>query len=151
GRGVVASVLVQRGTLKVGDIVVAGAEWGRVRAMAGARGQTAESAGPSVPVEVVGLNAAPNAGDQVIVVDTEARARDVSEFRKRKLRDVRVASSRSTLDQMFDEIQQGKAKALPVVVKADAHGSVEAIVGALDKLSTEEVKAQILHTGVGGI
>jgi translation initiation factor IF-2 len=151
GRGVVATILVQRGTLRVGDIAVAGAEWGRVRAMADSHGQPVDSAGPSTPVEVVGLNAVPNAGDQGVAVDTEARARQVSEFRKRKLRDVRVASARSTLDQMFDEIQQGKAKELPVVVKADAHGSVEAIVGALEKLSTDEVKVQVLHHGVGGI
>ena len=152
GRGAVATALVQRGTLKVGDIFVAGSEWGRVRALAGDQGQVVDEAGPSVPVEVLGLTGTPAAGDDLSVVESETRAREVTDFRRRRERDAKAAAtSRGTLEQMFERIQEGEAEALPVVVKADAHGSVEAIIGALDKLGTDEVKVMVLHAGVGGI
>ncbi|MBT4219226.1 MAG: translation initiation factor IF-2, partial [Rhodospirillaceae bacterium] len=152
GRGSVATILVQRGTLNAGDIFVAGGEWGRVRALIDDHGNDAEQAGPSMPVEVLGLNGTPSAGDEVAAVDNEARAREVTEFRMNRERDVRAAAgARGTLEQMFEKIGQGEAQYLPIVVKADAHGSVEAIQAALEKMSTDEVKAQVLHSGVGGI
>jgi len=152
GRGPVATVLVQRGTLKSGDIFVAGGEWGRVRALVDATGKAVEEAGPAMPVEVLGLNGAPAAGDEVSVVDNEARAREVTEFRQRKNRDARAdAGARGTLEQMFERIQEGEAEELPVVIKADVHGSLEAILAALDKLGTDEVKVTVLHSGIGGI
>lgn len=154
GRGSVATVLVQRGTLKGGDIVIAGAEWGRVRAMLDAYGEEMTEAGPSVPVEILGLNGTPAAGDDVVVVDSENRAREVCEFRQRQQREMKAAASaRGTLEQMFEKIQDGteEAKGLPVVIKADVHGSVEAIISALEAMSTDEVKIDILHAGVGGI
>ena len=152
GRGPVATVLVLRGTLKVGDIFIAGSEWGRVRALLDDRGRTLELAGPATPVEVLGLNGTPLAGDAFSVVDTETRAREVTEFRQRKLRDVRVArGARGTVEQMFSKIAAGEAKELPIVVKADVQGSVEAIVNAIQRLSTEEVSVHVLHGGVGGI
>jgi translation initiation factor IF-2 len=154
GRGSVATVLVQRGTLRGGDIVIAGSEWGRVRAMLDAHGQELKEAGPSMPVEILGLNGTPAAGDEVVVVDNENRAREVCEFRQRKEREKKAAASaRGTLEQMFEKIQDGseEAKALPVVIKADVHGSVEAIINALEDMSTDEVKIEILHAGVGGI
>ena len=154
GRGSVATVLVQRGTLKGGDIVIAGAEWGRVRAMLDAYGEEMTEAGPSVPVEILGLNGTPAAGDDVVVVDSENRAREVCEFRQRQQREMKAAASaRGTLEQMFEKIKDGteEAKGLPVVIKADVHGSVEAIISALEAMSTDEVKIDILHAGVGGI
>ena len=152
GRGPVATVLVQRGTLKVGDIFIAGSEWGRVRALLDDRGRILEAAGPATPVEVLGLNGTPLAGDAFGVVDTEARAREVTEFRQRKLREVRVArGARGTVEQMFSKIAAGEARELPIVVKADVQGSVEAIVSAIQRLSTDEVSVNVLHGGVGGI
>lgn len=152
GRGAVATVLVQGGTLKVGDIFVAGAEWGRVRALVNDRGENVDSAGPSTPVEVLGLNGAPQAGDEFAVVDNDARAREIVEYRQDVLRDQRAAAgARGSLDEMFQQIQAGEATQVPVVIKGDVQGSVEAIVGALENLSTDEVKAQVLHAAVGGI
>jgi translation initiation factor IF-2 len=152
GRGPVATVLVQRGTLKVGDIVVAGAEWGRVRLLANERGETVQSAGPSTPIEVLGLSAAPEAGDEMVVVENEARAREVAEYRGRKRREQRQAtSSRQTLDQLLQTRETGEKRLLPLVLKTDVQGSSEAIQGALAKLGTNEVGAQILQAGVGGI
>jgi len=152
GRGPVATVLVQRGTLKVGDIVVAGSEWGRVRLLQNDRGETVKDAGPSVPVEVLGLSAAPEAGDEMVVVESEARAREVAEYRGRKRREARQASSsRQTLDQLLKTREAGEKRLLPLVLKSDVQGSVEAIQGALAKLGTDEVGAQILQAGVGGI
>ena len=152
-RGSVATVLVQRGTLRIGDIFVAGSEWGRVRAMVDSHGENIEEAGPSVPVEVLGLNGTPAAGDEVAVVENEARAREVVDFRQRRRRDEKAAAgARGTLEQMFEKIKEGnEVQALPAVIKGDVHGSVEAILGALDKLATEEVKVQVLHSAVGGI
>jgi translation initiation factor IF-2 len=152
GRGPVATVLVQRGTLKVGDIVVAGAEWGRVRLLANERGETVQSAGPSTPIEVLGLSAAPEAGDEMVVVENEARAREVAEYRGRKRREQRQASSsRQTLDQLLQTRESGEKRLLPLVLKTDVQGSSEAIQGALGKLATSEVGAQVLQSGVGGI
>ncbi|HET7084036.1 MAG TPA: translation initiation factor IF-2 [Rhizomicrobium sp.] len=152
GRGPVATVLVQRGTLKVGDIVVAGSEWGRVRLLANERGETVQSAGPSTPIEVLGLSAPPEAGDEMVVVENEARAREVAEYRGRKRREQRQASSsRQTLDQLLQTREAGEKRLLPLVLKTDVQGSSEAIQGALAKLGTNEVGAQILQSGVGGI
>ena len=152
GRGPVATVLVQRGTLKQGDILVAGSEWGRVRALVNDRGETVESAGPSVPVEVLGLSAAPEAGDEFVVVESDARAREVTEYRARKRREQRQkATSRQTLDQLLQTRSEGEKRLLPLVIKADVQGSVEAIQGALEKLGTDEVAVQTLQSGVGGI
>jgi len=152
GRGPVATVLVQRGTLKVGDIVVAGAEWGRVRLLANERGESVKSAGPSTPIEVLGLSAAPEAGDEMVVVENEARAREVAEYRGRKRREQRQASSsRQTLDQLLQTREAGEKRLLPLVLKTDVQGSSEAIQGSLAKLATAEVGAQILQSGVGGI
>jgi len=152
GKGSVATILVQRGTLNTGDIFVAGSEWGRVRAMVDDRGNQIDQAGPAMPVEVLGLNGTPSAGEEVAVVDTEGRAREVTEFRQRRTRDVRAAAgARGTIEQMFEKIGQGEASTMPLVIKADAHGSVEAIQAALDKMSTDEVRAQVLHAGVGAI
>lgn len=152
GRGSVATVLIQRGTMNVGDIFVAGAEWGRVRALNDAHGVKLDNAGPSMPAEVLGLNGTPLAGDDVVVVDSENKAREVSEFRQRRHRDARASmGARGTLEQMFEKIKEGEAEMLPVIIKADVHGSLEAIVGALTKMGTDEVKVQVLHSGVGGI
>ena len=152
GRGSVSTVLMQRGTLKVGDIFVAGSEWGRVRAMISASGEQINEAGPSVPVEVLGLNGTPDAGDDVIAVENEARAREICEFRERRKREASSAvAGRGTLEQMFEKIKDGEIQALPVVIKGDVHGSVEAISSALTSLATDEVRVDILHAGVGGI
>jgi len=153
GRGPVATVLVQRGTLKVGDIVVAGTEWGRVRALIDDTGQNIESAGPATPVEVLGLNGTPLAGDDFSVVDTESRAREICEFRQRRARIARAkaAAPRGTLEQLLGQGEGIAAKELAVVVKADTHGSVEAITQALEQLGTDEVKVRVLHSGVGEI
>ena len=152
GRGAVATVLIQRGTLKVGDIFVAGGEWGRVRALLDDRGNNIKQAGPGTPVEVLGLNGAPLAGDDFSVVENETRARDITEFRQRKKREAhQVASGRSTLEEMFTAIATGTAKELPVVIKSDVQGSLEAIVASLKGLSTDEVAVRVLTSGVGGI
>ncbi|MBM3600670.1 MAG: translation initiation factor IF-2, partial [Alphaproteobacteria bacterium] len=152
GRGAVATVLVQRGTLKVGDIFVAGSEWGRVRALVDDRGNAIESAGPASPVEVLGLNGTPMAGDEFAVVDSEGRARDVTAFRQRRTRDAQAAAgARGTLEQMFSKIQAGEARELAVVIKSDVQGSLEAIRGSLEKLSTDEVAVRVLFAAVGGI
>ena len=152
GRGSVATVLVQRGTLKVGDIFVTGSESGRVRALLNDRGEKVDSAGPSVPVEVLGLAGTPLAGDDFVVVENEAKARDIASFRKDKIRDAGAATSgRVSLEQLISKIKEGETQHLPVLIKSDVQGSVEAIVGALEKLGNEEVAVQVLHSGVGGI
>jgi translation initiation factor IF-2 len=155
GRGPVATVLIQRGTLHVGDIVVAGAEWGRVRALVSDTGESLELAGPSVPVEVLGFNGTPEAGDRLAVVEDEARAREVTDYRARERREkqaARASHMRGSLEQMMTQLKtaQGR-KEFPLVIKGDVQGSVEAIIGALDKLGTQEVVARILYAGVGGI
>jgi translation initiation factor IF-2 len=152
GRGAVATLLVQKGTLHVGDIFVAGTEWGRVRALLDDKGNPIESAGPAEPVEVLGLQGTPQAGDVFSVVESESRAREITEFRQHTLRQkTAAAGARGTLEQMFSKIQAGEAREFPVVVKADVQGSVEAIVNSLNNLSTDEVASKILHSGVGGI
>ena len=154
GRGPVATVLVQRGTLKQGDIVVAGSEWGRVRALINDKGEQVSSAGPSVPVEILGFTGAPEAGDRMAVVENEARAREITAYRIREKREkaaVRGAGPAKSLADMMSQIKQAGRKEVPVVVKGDVQGSVEAIVASLDKLSTDEVACRVLHSGVGGI
>ncbi|MFZ5733906.1 MAG: translation initiation factor IF-2, partial [Pseudomonadota bacterium] len=154
GRGPVATVLVQRGTLKVGDIVVAGAEMGRVRALISDQGATLDEAGPSVPVEVLGFNGTPEAGDRLAVVDNEARAREVTNYRahqKREKQAARASGMRGSLEQMMSQLKTTGRKDFPLIVKADVAGSLEAILGSLEKLGTDEVAARILHAGVGGI
>jgi translation initiation factor IF-2 len=154
GRGPVATVLVQRGTLRVGDIVVAGAEMGRVRALISDQGETIDEAGPSVPVEVLGFNGPPEAGDRLAVVENEARARQVTSYRAHQKRENAAASisgMRGSLEQMMSQLKTTGRKDFPLIVKADVQGSLEAILGSLEKLGTEEVAARILHAGVGGI
>jgi translation initiation factor IF-2 len=154
GRGPVATVLVQRGTLKVGDIVVAGAEWGRVRALVSDTGASIDQAGPSMPVEVLGFNGTPEASDRLAVVENESRAREVTAYRARQRREklaARASGMRGSLEQMMTQLKTTGRKEFPLVVKADVQGSVEAIVGALDKLATEEVAARVILSGVGGI
>src|ERR1700688_4851109 len=154
GRGPVATVLVQRGTLRIGDIIVAGAEMGRVRALINDQGVTIDEAGPSVPVEVLGFNGPPEAGDRLAVVDNEARARQVTSYRAHQKRENAAASisgMRGSLEQMMSQLKTSGRKDFPLIVKADVQGSLEAILGSLEKLGTDEVAARILHAGVGGI
>ena len=157
GRGPVATVLVQRGTLRTGDIVVAGAEWGRVRALIADTGAQVKEAPPSMPVEVLGFNGTPEAGDRVAVVESEARAREITDYRERQRRDrlaARGAASGAgrSLAEMMRELKEGAGrKEFPLVVKGDVQGSVEAIVGALEKVGNDEVRARVLSSGVGAI
>jgi translation initiation factor IF-2 len=152
GRGPVATVLVQRGTLKLGDIFVAGAAWGRVRALVNDKGEQVKDAGPSVPVEVLGLNSAPEAGDQFVVVESEGRAREITDYRERKRRQERgTGAGRASLEQLMSQLKEGGRKELPVLIKADVQGSAEAIVQALEKIGNDEVSARVIHYGVGGI
>lgn len=151
GRGNVATALVQRGTLKVGNVVVAGAVWGRVRALINDRGENIVSAGPSEPVEILGLNGTPEAGDHFVVVENEGRAREVTEYRQRVNREKRTASTRTSLDQLLQAKKTGVQHQVPIIVKADVHGSAEAIVQALEKLGNAEVTARVIHSGVGGV
>ena len=152
GRGVVATVLIQRGTLHVGEIIVCGGQWGRVRALVGDRGQPVEEAGPSVPVEILGLDGVPDAGDPLVVVESERRAREITEYRQRKRREQSAAATgRGSVEEMFSQLAGAETNELPVVVKSDVHGSMEAIVAGLEKLGTDEVAVRVLHSGVGAI
>ena len=154
GRGPVATVLVQRGTLKIGDLVVAGAEWGRVRALVNDTGAPVDSAGPSIPVEVLGFNGTPDAGDRLAVVDSESRAREVTDYRVRQKRDkmaARQTGMRGSLEQMMSQLKTAGRKEFPLIIKGDVQGSIEAINGALEKLGTPEVGARVILSGVGGI
>ena len=152
GRGAVATTLVQRGTLKIGNIIVAGSAWGKVRALINDRGDHVAEAGPSVPVEVLGLNSAPEAGDQLVVVESEGRAREITEYRERKRREARgTMTSAASLEQMMSQLKEADRKEVTILVKADVQGSAEAIVQALEKLSNEEVSARVVHHAVGGI
>ena len=152
GRGSVATVLVQHGTLRIGDIFVAGAEWGRVRALLDDHGQRIEECGPSFPVEVLGLNGSPFAGDDFVVVENEARAREITEYRERQIRSKQAtAGARGTVEQMLSQIAAGQAAELPIVIKTDVHGSLEAIRASLEKVSNDSVAVRILHGAVGGI
>jgi translation initiation factor IF-2 len=154
GRGPVATALVQQGTLKIGDILVAGAAWGRVRALIDDHGEQVKSAGPSTPVEVLGFQEAPEAGDRFAVVESEARAREVSEYRARQKREktsARSLAARGSLEQMMNQLGATGLKVFPLVVKGDVQGSVEAITQALEALGTKEVAARVIHAGVGGV
>jgi translation initiation factor IF-2 len=152
GRGPVGTVLVQRGTLSIGDIIVAGTAWGRVRALIDDRGEPVNSAGPSVPVEILGFDSAPEAGDPFAVVENEGRARELTDYRLRKRRQTLGSAGTSrTLEQMMQQLKEAGRKEFLLLVKGDVQGSVEAIVGALRKLGTDEVEARIVHSGVGGI
>src|SRR5436853_6006271 len=142
GRGPVATVLVQRGTLRPGDIVVAGAEWGRVRALVSDTGLPVIAAGPSIPVEVLGFNGTPEAGDRLAVVGTEARAREVTDYRARQKREksaARQTGMRGSLEQMMAQVKTSGRKEFPLIIKGDVQGSIEAIDGSLEKLGTDEV------------
>ncbi len=154
GRGPVATVLVQKGTLNQGDMIVAGAEYGRVRAMLDDKNRPIKTAGPSAPVEVLGLSSVPGAGEPFVVVENEVRAREISEFRQRKVREKQAAgltAARGTLDQMLARIQAGAQKEVAVLIKADVQGSAEAIQATVLKLEHEEVKVRVLIAGVGQI
>lgn len=151
GRGVVASLLVQGGTIRVGEIVVAGAAYGRVRAIFDDKGNNVELAGPSQPVEILGLNQAPEAGDEFAVVENDKIARDITEYRAKKTRNARVLATAPTLDQLFTNASIHRAKEMPVIVKGDVQGSVEAIIGSITKYSNSEVAVRVLHSGVGAI
>jgi translation initiation factor IF-2 len=151
GRGAVATVLVQRGTLKIGDILVAGTEMARVRALINDKGEQVKEAGPSVPVEVLGFSGVPDAGDRFSVVETEARAREVTEYRQRAIREKTAGGGATSLEQMMNQLKIAGISKFPLIIKGDVQGSVEAIVASLNKLSTDEVSAQILFSGVGGI
>jgi translation initiation factor IF-2 len=153
GRGPVGTLLVQRGTLKIGDIIVAGMAWGRVRALVDDKGVNLRDAGPSVPVEVLGFDSAPDAGDQFAVVESEAKAREITDLRVRKRRDtLGSAGTPRTLEQMMQSLKDAAGqKEFTLLIKGDVQGSVEAIIGSLKKLNTDEVMARIVHVGVGGI
>ncbi|MCK5717259.1 MAG: translation initiation factor IF-2, partial [Thiomargarita sp.] len=152
GRGAVATLLVQSGQLQKGDILLAGKEFGRVRALLDENGKTLEHAGPSIPVEVLGLSGVPNAGDEAIVVPDERKAREIALFRQGKYRDVKLARQQSlSLENMFLHLQAGQVNTLNIVLKADVHGSVEALCDALTKLSNDEVRVNIVASGAGGI
>jgi translation initiation factor IF-2 len=152
GRGAVATVLIDRGTLHVGDTLIAGSEWGKVRALIDDHGGNVDVAGPSEPVEVLGLNGVPSAGDEFAVVESEPRAREITEYRRRQLRDKQAAGgARSSVEQLFSQMGAGETKRLAVVIKGDVQGSVEAVLGSLEKLATDEVSVGVLHSGVGGI
>jgi len=151
GRGPVATILVNRGTLKVGDIFVVGAESGKVRAMVDDKGRNIKQAGPSQPVEVLGLSGVPGAGDKLTVVENEARAREVAAYRAGVIQQKRTTSAPASLESMFSALRDKQAIEYPVVVKADTQGSVEAIVGALNKIGTEDIRVRILSSAVGGI
>ena len=152
GRGPVASILVQSGTLHRGDIVLAGAEFGRVRAMINETGKAVTEAGPSIPVEIQGLSGVPQAGDEIMVLPDERKAREIALFRQGKYRDVKLAKQQAAkLENIFSDAANGETKTLALIVKADVQGSTEAIVHALTKLSTDEVRVQVVHSAVGGV
>ena len=151
GRGPVATVLVTRGTLKVGDVFVVGAESGKVRALVDDKGRQMKEAGPSMPVEILGLSGVPMAGDLLQVVENEARAREVAAYRASVIQNKRTTNTPASLESMFSALKEKQAMEYPLVVKADTQGTVEAIIGSLNKISTDDIKVRILHSGVGGI
>jgi translation initiation factor IF-2 len=152
GRGAVATVLVQRGTLKIGDIFVAGSEWGKVRALIDDKGKQIKKATPAMPVEVLGFSGAPIPGDSFVVVADEARARDVAEYRAQKEKDRKAIKMRkASMDLLMQGSSDTEKKTLSVIIKSDVQGSVEAIMGSFDKIPSDEVQIRVLHTGVGGI
>ncbi|PXA98422.1 translation initiation factor IF-2, partial [Nostoc sp. 3335mG] len=151
GRGPVATILVNRGTLRVGDVFVVGAESGKVRALVNDKGMQLKEAGPSTPVEVLGLSGVPMAGDPLQVVENEARAREVAAYRAGVIQQKRTTNTPASLESMFSALKEKQAMEYPLVVKADTQGTVEAIIGSLNKISTDDIKVRILHSGVGGI
>ncbi len=151
GRGPVATVLVRRGTLKVGDIFVVGAEWGKVRALVDDRGKQIKQAGPSQPVEVLGLSGVPGAGDEFSVVESEARAREVASYRAQLHQRKRTTAAPVSMEDIFSNLKANRAKEFALLVKADVQGSVEAVTQAINKISTDEIKARVLHAGVGSV
>src|SRR5450830_825718 len=152
GRGPVATILVQSGTLKRGDVILAGSSYGRVRAMLDENGKAIAEAGPSIPVEIQGLTEVPVAGEEVVVMADERKAREIGLFRQGKFRDVKLAKQQAAkLENMFDQMAEGEVKNLPLIIKTDVQGSQEALVGSLQKLSTSEVRVQVVHAAVGGI
>jgi translation initiation factor IF-2 len=152
GRGPVATIMVQSGTLKRGDIVLAGSAYGRVRAMLDENGKAIAEAGPSIPVEIQGLTEVPAAGEEAMVLTDERKAREIALFRQGKYRDVKLAKQQAAkLENMFEQMAEGEVKNLPLIIKADVQGSQEALVASLQKLSTSEVRVQVVHAAVGGI
>jgi len=151
GRGSVATVLVQKGTLKVSDIFVSGSEWGKVKALVDDKGNNIKEAKPSMPVEVLGFDSNPLAGDDFVVVESEAVARKIAEYRFSKLQKQKNKVVKSNVEEMFEQINQGKASSLPIIIKADVQGSAEAIENSVTKLSTSEVEVTVVHKGVGAI
>jgi translation initiation factor IF-2 len=152
GRGPVATVLVQSGTLRRGDVVLAGSAYGRVRAMLDENGKNIAEAGPSLPVEIQGLTEVPAAGEEVMVMADERKAREIGLFRQGKFRDVKLAKQQAAkLENMFEQMAEGEVKTLPMIIKTDVQGSQEALVHSMQKLSTNEVRVQIVHAAVGGI
>jgi len=151
GRGAVATVLVKRGSLKTGDIILAGHEFGRVRAMFDENGLAVDSVSPSIPVQVLGLSGAPNAGDELLVVESERKAREVALYRQGKFRDVKLARATTNIEDVFSQMDEGKTQTVQIVIKADVMGSAEALRDSLGKLSTSEVAVKVISSGVGGI
>jgi translation initiation factor IF-2 len=152
GRGPVATILVQSGLMKSGDMLLAGSSFGKIRVMLNETGSVIKQAGPSIPVEIVGLSDVANAGDQVIVLNDEKKAREIALFRQGKFRDVKLAKQQaSKLESMFDQMAEGDVKTLPLIIKADVQGSYEALKGSLEKLSTNEVKINVIHNAVGAV
>ncbi|WP_039764432.1 MULTISPECIES: translation initiation factor IF-2 [unclassified Caldicellulosiruptor] len=151
GRGPVATVLVQKGTLKVGDYVVVGSTWGRVRAMIDDKGQRIKEAGPSMPVEILGLEDVPTAGDELVCVKDEKTAKTVAQIRQERLKEEKMQQSKISLDELFERIQKGQLKELRVIIKADVQGSVEALKSAIERLSNDEVTVKVIHAAVGAI
>jgi translation initiation factor IF-2 len=152
GRGPVATILVQSGTLKTGDVVLAGQTYGRVRAMLDENGKTIKAAGPSIPVEIQGLTEVPQAGDEFMILADERRAREIATYRAGKFRNTKLAKQQAAkLENMFTDISAGEVKMVPIIVKADVQGSQEALAQSLLKLSTDEVKVQMVYTAVGAI
>ena len=152
GRGPVATVIVQKGTLNVGDAVIAGVAHGRIRAMIDDKGRRIKKASPSMPVEILGLSEVPDAGEHLYVVENDKKAREIAENRKEKLRTEQLkATQKVSLDALFEQIKKGEVKDLNIIIKADVKGSIEAVKQALEKLSTEEVKVKTIHSGVGAI
>jgi translation initiation factor IF-2 len=152
GRGPVATILVQSGTLKRGDVVLAGSAYGRVRAMLDETGKSISEAGPSIPIEIQGLTEVPAAGEEVMVMINERKAREIGLFRQGKFRDVKLAKQQAAkLENLFDQMAEGEIKNLPMIIKTDVQGSQEALVHSMHKLSTSEVRVQVVHAAVGGI
>ena len=151
GKGPVATVLVKRGTVKSGDIVVAGSVWGKIRSLLDDRGKIIDKATPSLPVELIGLESIPTAGDDFVVVENESKAREISDYRKNKLKLITKSKKKINTEQIFNSDKKNKLSKIPVILKADVNGSLEAVVSSISKLFTDEVKIEFMHTGVGGI